>query len=75
MKKTLLLVLAVVATTALLSFYSIRKSEDNTLTKKEKKAGWILLFDGKTMNGWKTYQGKDQVGSFRMVNYSVRKKE
>jgi len=62
MKKTLLLVLAVVATTALLSFYSIRKSEDNTLTKKEKKAGWILLFDGKTMNGWKTYQGKEQEG-------------
>jgi hypothetical protein len=29
-------------------------SEDNALTPKEKADGWILLFDGKTLDGWKT---------------------
>jgi len=34
----------------------------NTLTKKEVKQGWKLLFDGKTTKGWHTYL-RDTVGS------------
>jgi len=34
----------------------------NTLTKEEQKAGWKLLFDGKTTKGWHTYL-RDTVGS------------
>jgi len=34
----------------------------NTLTKKEIKEGWKLLFDGKTTQGWHTYL-RDTVGS------------
>lgn len=29
----------------------------NTLTPKEKKEGWILLFDGSSTDGWKTSSG------------------
>ena len=29
-------------------------SPDNTLTPREKAAGWVLLFDGSTLQGWMT---------------------
>src|SRR5437867_828316 len=29
-------------------------SVDNALATEEKAAGWVLLFDGKTLGGWKT---------------------
>lgn len=30
---------------------------DNLLSLKEKRAGWLLLFDGQTLNGWMTSAG------------------
>jgi Domain of Unknown Function (DUF1080) len=34
---------------------------DNSLAKKEKDAGWQLLFDGQSTNGWHTY-GRSSAG-------------
>ena len=39
-------------------------AEDNQLTRSEKRAGWLLLFDGKTLDGWVT---SDQQPSQRPV--------
>lgn len=44
---------------------------DNRLSSLEEKNGWILLFDGKTMNGWRGYQGKEVLGYWKIENGSI----
>jgi cytochrome c len=39
---------------------------DNSLTDKEKAAGWVLLFNGKDLDGWHNY-GKTSVGKSWVV--------
>jgi hypothetical protein len=51
-----------VFTTLVLSVAIGVAQSPNTLTTKEKAAGWKLLFDGKKIQGWHTYL-RDTVGS------------
>ncbi|RFM26465.1 3-keto-disaccharide hydrolase [Deminuibacter soli] len=57
MKKTLVIAAAM----SVLGGAAIAQTP-NTLTKKEQKEGWKLLFDGKTTQGWHTYL-RDTVGA------------
>ena len=55
MKRLTLIALAV-ATLSLGLLTS--RAADNTLTDAEKAAGWKLLFDGKTLDGWSNFKKK-----------------
>ncbi|EEF60883.1 3-keto-disaccharide hydrolase [Pedosphaera parvula] len=37
----------------------VANAADNELTAKEKKEGWRLLFDGKSLQGWRSYRKPD----------------
>lgn len=64
MKKTLFTIFAVGSFFALSAFmgskdaFGDQDSKDNQLTAKEKADGWKLLFNGKSLDGWRTYQHK-----------------
>ena len=47
---------------------------DNTLTSEQKAAGWQMLFDGKTLDGWKFHlgeEGSDNRGTFTIENENL----
>ena len=43
-------------TSASLSSMALAEQPANTLTRAETVAGWKLLFDGKTTQGWRNYK-------------------
>src|SRR3954454_6811487 len=56
-------------------FYSCSSSkaqsiseQPNTLTQKEKNNGWVLLFDGKTTNGWHSYNKNSVTKNWTVVD-------
>ncbi|MDP6442683.1 MAG: PQQ-dependent sugar dehydrogenase [Pirellulaceae bacterium] len=54
-------VLATFAAVALIASSSARGADLNSLSQAEKRAGWKLVFDGKTTKGWRGYK-KDKPG-------------
>ena len=65
MKKTLLTLFAAAALIG-------SASAQNTLSGKEQKQGWKLLFDGKSLNGWHGYNGKDAASHWSVVDGALQ---
>ena len=61
-----------VATVALLT--TACSVEHNVLTPEEKAAGWELLFDGATLDGWKDYNGKTLTQPWHVVDGCIQAK-
>lgn len=47
----------------------------NKLTSKEKRSGWVLLFDGESSNGWTTTGGKSVPPGWEVTNGSITAKK
>jgi len=45
---------AICSVALVLSLNPVLRAADNELSPREKEDGWILLFDGKTLDGWQT---------------------
>ena len=45
--------------------------KNNALTSAEKAEGWQLLFDGKTLDGWRDYNGDTLSGPWTVENGTI----
>ena len=46
--------------------------EANKLTKKEKKEGWELLFNGKDFSGWRQYNGTEMPKNWQIEEEAMK---
>lgn len=49
----------------------VQPQPDNTLSAAERKAGWKLLFDGKTLSGWRNYRADTIGNAWKVVDGKI----
>lgn len=66
--KFLISILAFLLITSCISAQPPESGPENTITKKEKKQGWQVLFDGQSLNGWKGYNSDKMFSCWSVSN-------
>ena len=61
--RTACVAVLIAATSAAVQTAGAQNGAANRLTPEEQKAGWILLFDGRSLDGWRGYKQADAAGS------------
>jgi hypothetical protein len=61
---------AVIAALAL-TVHGVAQQMPNTLTAAERAAGWTLLFDGRTLDGWRGYNIRSLPGSWAVEDGAI----
>jgi len=68
MKKTFLLSLMI----AFAATLHVAAQKPNTLTAREKKEGWTLLFDGKSMEGWRKCNASEMAAKWKIEDDAMK---
>jgi len=63
---------AVLISTMMLAAFPLFAQKANKLTRKEKKNGWELLFNGKNFDGWRQYNGTDMPANWEIEDGAMK---
>ena len=71
--KTKIALLLLAASTLIIAASAQNKTPVNKLTRAEKAAGWTLLFDGKTLNGWRGFHSDKVPAGWAIEDGCIKK--
>ncbi len=73
MRYKLLVSLLIVCLSLITAWGQKKAAEPNTLTAAEKKAGWRLLFDGRTLEGWRGFHKETVPAGWTVEDGCIKK--